>query len=251
MKKTIADKTGFPVGFLGPVGLDLKIYADHEVGGMHDFVTGANKPDTHLTAVQLKRDIKITEMLDLREVIAGDACPRCENGHYQIRRGIEVGHIFILGTKYSKAMKAHFLDPNGKEQPFVMGCYGIGVGRTAAAAIEQNHDEKGIIWPPSLAPFQVSVIPVNQNAEPVKEAAEKIYQMLVDGGIEALLDDRKDRLGSKLKDAELTGIPVQIVIGPKNLEAGNLEVKFRKTGESRSLPFPGESDDLVAMIKAL
>lgn len=250
-EKTIAEKTGFPVGFLGPVGLNLKIFADHEIGNMHDFVAGANKPDTHFTGVQLDRDIKVAEMVDLRDVIEGDPCPRCEGGRYQIRRGIEVGHIFILGTKYSKAMKAHFLDPNGKEQPFVMGCYGIGVGRTAAAAIEQNHDDNGIIWPGAIAPFKVTVIPVNVKAEPVKEAAEKIYNALVDQGIEALLDDRTDRLGAKLKDAELTGIPVQIVIGPKNLEAGNLEVKFRKTGESRSLPYPDQLDNLVGLIKAL
>ncbi len=250
-EKTIAVKTGFPVGFLGPVDLNMKIFADHEIGVMHDFVTGANKPDTHLTGVQLDRDIKVTEMLDLREVIEGDPCPRCDEGRYQIRRGIEVGHIFILGTKYSKALKANFLDTNGKEQPFVMGCYGIGVGRTAAAAIEQNHDENGIIWPTPLAPFQVSVIPVNLNSEPVRDAAEKVYKTLVNNKVEALLDDRSDRLGAKLKDAELTGIPVQIVIGPKNLEAGNVEVKFRKTGESQSLPFPGQLDRLADLIKAL
>lgn len=250
-EKTIATKTGFPVGFLGPVDLKMKIFVDHEIGVMRDFVTGANKPDTHLTGVQLDRDIKTTEMLDLREVIEGDPCPRCDEGRYQIRRGIEVGHIFILGTKYSKALKANFLDTNGKEQPFVMGCYGIGVGRTAAAAIEQNHDDNGIIWPTPLAPFQASVIPVNLNSEPVRDAAEKIYQTLVNHGVEALLDDRSDRLGAKLKDAELTGIPVQIVIGPKNLEAGNLEVKFRKTGESQSLPFPDQLDRLTDLIKAL
>ena len=249
-EKTIAEKTGKPVGFLGPVELELDIYMDHEVAVMGHCVTGANKPDAHLTGVQPNRDIKTTATLDLREVIEGDPCPRCANGRYQIKRGIEVGHIFILGTKYSAALKAHFLDTNGKEQPCVMGCYGIGVGRTAAAAIEQNHDGNGIVWPMPIAPFQATVIPVNVQVDEVRQAAEKIYQSLQASGVEALLDDRNDRLGVKLKDAELTGIPCQIILGPKNLEAGTLEFKIRKTGESKEIPFPDGLASLPDLIKS-
>ncbi len=249
-EKTIAEKTGKPVGFLGPVDLGIDIFMDHEVATMGNCVTGANKADSHLTGVRPERDIKVTATLDLREVVEGDPCPRCEQGHYQIRRGIEVGHIFILGTKYSAALKAHFLDTNGKEKPFVMGCYGIGVGRTAAAAIEQNHDDRGIVWPAPIAPFQATVIPVNVNVEEVRQAAEKVYTSLLESGIETLLDDRTDRLGVKLKDAELTGIPLQIILGPKNLEAGNMEIKFRKTGESREIPFPDGLATLPDLVKS-
>jgi prolyl-tRNA synthetase len=238
-------------GYIGPVGLDLPVYADHEISVLHDFVTGANKPSTHFTGVQVQRDLKIKKFGDIRTVQAKDPCPRCEDGKYQVKRGIEVGHIFILGTKYSSAMKAVFLDQHGKENALVMGCYGIGVGRTAAAAIEQNNDERGIIWPRNLAPFQVIIIPVNYSNSDLKNACDTLYNRLQETGIETLLDDRSDRLGGKLKDADLMGIPLQIIIGPKSLSAGQVEIKIRKTNESSLHPYPQVIEDIPSILKVL
>jgi len=247
----VASKTGIPCGFVGPVGLNMAVYADLEVAEMHNFVTGANKKDAHFTGVQFDRDVKIKIIGDIRTVEAGDPCPKCDNGLLEIKRGIEVGHIFILGTKYSSALKANFLDANGKEHPIIMGCYGIGVGRTAAAAIEQNHDDKGIIWPVPLAPFQVIIIPVNYSKENLKEACETCYKTLWDVGIETLLDDRPDRLGVKLNDADLLGIPLQVIIGPKNLDSGKIEIKQRKTNTSELYDFPGYLPKIKDMLQAL
>ena len=238
-------------GYIGPVGLDLPVYADHEISVLHDFVTGANKPSTHFTGVQVQRDLKIEKFGDIRTVQAKAPCPRCEDGKYQVKRGIEVGHIFILGTKYSSAMKAVFLDQHGKENALVMGCHGIGVGRTAAAAIEQNNDERGIIWPRNLAPFQVIIIPVNYSNSDLNNACDTIYNRLQEAGIETLLDDRSDRLGVKLKDADLMGIPLQIIIGPKNLSAGQVEIKVRKTNESSLHPYPQVIEDIPNILKDL
>ncbi|QPJ66382.1 MAG: proline--tRNA ligase [Candidatus Nitrohelix vancouverensis] len=217
-------------GYVGPVGLKYPIYADLEVPGMANAVAGANKADAHLTGIQANRDLKATQMVDIRLAKEGDPCPKCDSGSLKVKRGIELGHIFVLGKKYSSAMKAQFLDPNGKEQAMVMGCYGIGVGRTAAAAIEQRHDEKGICWPRSIAPFEVILLPANHKDDATREAIEKLYKDLLAQGIDALLDDRPERLGVKFKDSELLGIPVQVVIGPKTLEAGVAEVKIRSTG---------------------
>jgi prolyl-tRNA synthetase len=239
-----------PVGYVGPVGLNLKVFADHEVMQLKSFVAGANKPDAHFAGVSPGRDFKVEKSGDLRDVRAGDPCPRCA-GTYQVRRGIEVGHIFILGTKYSRAMKANYLDPNGSEKPMEMGCYGIGVGRTAAAAIEQNHDEKGIVWPVPIAPFQVAVIPVNYSNEKVREASDALYRALWDAGVEALLDDRSDRLGVKLNDADLLGAPLQIILGPKNLDDGKVEFKVRKTNVSEVQPLAGAAEKAVALLKTL
>lgn len=238
-------------GYVGPVGLDLPVYADNEISILHDFVTGANKPSTHFTGVQTERDLKIKEFSDIRTINPNDPCPRCENGKYQVKRGIEVGHIFILGTKYSSSMKAVYLDQQGKENSMVMGCYGIGVGRTAAAAIEQNHDDRGIIWPINLAPFKVIVIPVNYSNDELKEACDNIYDQLTKLDIETLLDDRSDRLGVKLKDADLMGIPLQIIVGPKNLTAGQIEIKLRKTNESSLHPYPSVIEDIPNILKGL
>ncbi len=238
-------------GYVGPIGLDLPIYADHEISTLHDFVTGANKPSIHYVGVQVERDLKIEKFGDLRTVMKNDPCPRCEDGKYQVRRGIEVGHIFILGTKYSSEMRAVYLDQVGKENLMVMGCYGIGVGRTAAAAIEQNHDEKGILWPLNLAPFQIVIIPVNYSNSDLKNTCDTLYSRLTEKGIETLLDDRSDRLGVKLKDADLIGIPLQIIIGPKNLSAGQVEIKVRKTNESLLLPYPQIIDDIPNILKGL
>ncbi len=238
-------------GYVGPVGLNLPVYADCEISSMHDFVTGANKPSVHFTGVQVKRDLKIEQFGDLRTVKANDPCPHCEDGKYQVKRGIEVGHIFILGTKYSSAMKAVYLDQQGKENAMVMGCYGIGVGRTAAAAIEQNHDDRGIVWPRNLAPFQVIIIPVNYSNDELKTTCDTIYNRLQETGLETLLDNRSGRLGVKLKDADLMGIPLQIIVGPKNLSAGQVEIKIRKTNESDLRPYPQVIEDIPNILKDL
>ena len=250
-EKTIAEKLKLPCGYIGPVGLDIPIYADQELATLQNFVTGANKADTHFTGVQVQRDLTIKKFGDLRRILVGDPCPRCDEGKYQIKRGIEVGHIFILGTKYSEAMKAVYLDSNGKENLMTMGCYGIGVGRTAAASVEQNHDEKGIVWPPSLAPFQVIIIPINFKKDDLKNTCESIYNQLLEMGLEVLLDDRQDRLGVKLKDADLIGIPMQIIVGPKNLEEGNVEIKIRNTQVSHLHPYPQVIKDIPNILKDL
>ena len=250
-EKTITEKLKLPCGYIGPVGLDIPIYADQELASLQNFVTGANKADTHFTGVQIQRDLVIKKFGDLRRILAGDPCSRCDEGKYQIKRGIEVGHIFILGTKYSEAMKAVYLDSNGKENLMTMGCYGIGVGRTAAASVEQNHDEKGIVWPPSLAPFQVIIIPINFKKDDLKNTCESIYNQLLEMGLEVLLDDRQDRLGVKLKDADLIGIPMQIIVGPKNLEEGNVEIKIRKTQASQLHPYPQVIKDIPNILKDL
>ena len=250
-EKTIAEKLKLPCGYIGPVGLDIPIYADQELATLQNFVTGANKADTHFTGVQVQRDLTIKKFGDLRRILLGDPCPRCDQGKYQIKRGIEVGHIFILGTKYSEAMKAVYLDSNGKENLMTMGCYGIGVGRTAASSVEQNYDEKGIVWPPSLAPFQVIIIPINFKKDDLKNTCESLYNELLEMGLEVLLDDRQDRLGAKLKDADLIGIPMQIIVGPKNLEEGNIEIKIRKTQASQLHPYPQVIKDIPNILKDL
>lgn len=250
-EEAISRHPGLHCGYVGPVGLDLPVYADHEIFALHDFVTGANKPSAHFTGVQVERDFKVKQFGDLRTVKVGDPCPHCEEGKYQVKRGIEVGHIFILGTKYSSLMKAVYLDQHGKESAMVMGCYGIGVGRTAAAAIEQNHDDRGIVWPLNLAPFQVIIIPVNYSDDEVKTACDTIYDRLQKMGIDPLLDDRTDRLGVKLKDADLIGIPLQIIVGPKNLSAGQIEIKIRKTNESDLRPYPQVMEDIPGILKGL
>jgi prolyl-tRNA synthetase len=250
-EKTIDQQLGLPCGYIGPVELDIPIYADQEITTLQNFVTGANKVDTHFTGVQVKRDLKISKFGDLRRITAYDPCPKCIEGKYQVKRGIEVGHIFILGTKYSEAMRAVYLDNNGKESPMVMGCYGIGVGRTAAASIEQNHDEKGIVWPRNLAPFEVIIIPVNFKNDDLKNTCESLYIQLIKMGVEVVLDDRQDRLGGKLKDADLIGIPLQIIVGPKNLEEGKVEIKIRKTQESQLHAYPQIVDDIPNILKDL
>ncbi len=236
--EAIEKKTNIPCGFIGPVNLDLKIYADASIPLMKNLIAGGNEKDIHVKGVQPDRDIKVEKSGDIRLAKENDSCPKCSDGKIQIKRGIEVGHIFILGQKYSSALKAHYLDPNGKSLPMEMGCYGIGVGRTAAAAIEQNHDEKGIIWPVPLAPFQVALLPVNYKDDQTREACDLAYQKLWDKGIETLLDDRKDRIGVKFKDADLIGFPIQLIFGPKNLKENQVELKIRKTGESQLIPVP-------------
>lgn len=232
-ESTINDITGAPCGFAGPVNLKkkIKIIADLSVVNVKNAVVGANKKDYHLKNVNAGRDYKYGESADLRKIAEGDICPRCKKGKISFSRGIEVGHAFKLGTKYSKSMNASYLDTNGKENLIVMGCYGIGVTRILAATIEQSHDENGIIWPDNIAPFEVIIVPVNFADEKTKEAAEKIYNELTAKGLDVLVDDRDERAGIKFKDADLTGIPYRITIGEKNLANGNVELKARKDGK--------------------
>jgi len=231
---TIAAVTGAPVGFSGPIGLkQIRIVADYAVKALSNFVVGGNESGTHYVDANWDRDFSVERFTDLRNAQAGDPSPR-GHGTLRIARGIEVGHVFMLGTKYSKAMGATFLDPQGHENLAVMGCYGIGVSRTAAAAIEQNHDAKGIIWPMPIAPFHVHLLPLSQSTQ-VAELAQSLYASLTRAGIEVLWDDRDERAGVKFNDADLIGAPYQVVIGDKGLAQGTIELKARKTGEVKRL----------------
>jgi prolyl-tRNA synthetase len=228
--------TGCEPGFIGPVGLKLRLYADRAAAQAADFVCGANRRDAHLTGVNWGRDLPEPEVADLRNVVPGDPSPSGK-GTLGIARGIEVGHIFQLGRKYSQAMNATVLDEQGQAVTMFMGCYGIGVTRVVAAAIEQNHDERGIIWPEPIAPFHVSLIPINlQKSERVRETAERLYVELQAAGIEVMFDDRDARPGVKFADDELLGIPHRLVVGDKGLERGIVEYKSRTDGSGAEVP---------------
>ncbi|SDZ84141.1 prolyl-tRNA synthetase [Desulfuromusa kysingii] len=229
-EEVVQEATGAPTGFAGPIGLSIRVVADAEVKTMADFVIGGNAVDVHVVGANHGRDFEVSQFADIRQAVAGDPCPRCKEGKFESWRGIEVGHIFKLGIRYSEAMNATVLDAQGQAQPLVMGCYGIGVGRTVAAAIEQNHDENGIILPMPLAPFQVLVTLLNPKDDQVREAAEKLYQQLLDLNIEVLLDDRDERPGIKFKDADLIGIPLRVTVGARSLKEGNVELKVRESG---------------------
>ncbi len=237
--------TGQPKGFLSPVGLKVPVYADYSVIPMVNFVAGAGEKDYHLKNVNWGRDFEVKEFVDVAEVRGGDRCPKCGAPLIE-KRGIEVGHIFKLGTKYSEAMGALFVDESGQEKPMIMGCYGIGITRVMAAAVEQNHDENGIIWPVEIAPFEVIVIPVNVKNEEIREVAEKIYSELKEAGLDVLIDDRNARPGFKFKDADLIGIPYQVIVG-KGVQNGVVELKERKTGERREI----EITDVVSAVKSI
>ena len=231
----VSETTGAPMGFAGPVGLKIKLVADNAVKEMKNFVTGGNRTDLHLKNVNLGRDFSVDHFGDLRVITPQDSCPKC-SGKIQFGRGIEVGHIFKLGTKYSKSLKALFLDEQGKERPIIMGCYGIGVGRTVAAAIEQNHDKNGIIFPIPISPFEVTILPLQIHETSVAETAEKIYADLLDHNIDVLLDDRDERAGVKFNDADLIGIPVRVTVGLRGLRNDQVEVKLRAEPESIVVP---------------
>ena len=229
-------------GYMGPVGIDNKkviVVVDATVMKMHNVCCGANKEGYHFINVNPGRDFIPTYVADIRLIQEGDPCPHC-GGEVSKARGIEVGQVFKLFTKYSSAVKATYLDENGKEQPMVMGCYGVGVSRTMAAAIEQNYDDNGIIWPIEIAPYHVLVVPVNTKDEASAAKAEEIYMQLKKVGLETVIDDRNERPGVKFKDADLIGYPLRVVVGPKTLTEGKLEVKIRKTGEIRYLPLDGD-----------
>ncbi len=240
--------TNAKAGFAGPVGLDIDIYVDAEVANMTNMIVGANETDYHLENVNIDRDFTATVIGDFRNIEEGDLCPICKAEKIKTCRGIEVGHIFKLGTKYSKSMQCTYLDENGKEQVPIMGCYGIGVSRCLAAIIEQNCDENGIIWPMSVAPYKVIVVPVNVKDETQRELAEYIYTSLRSRGIDVMLDDRNERAGVKFNDAELIGIPIRITVG-KTAGEGIVEFKVRKTGEQSNLPVEQAVNEAARLVK--
>jgi len=244
---SVAAAAGAMPGFLGPIGLKLRMIADLSVHGMRAAVTGANEADAHFIQVDQERDFTPSAFADLRLAVSGDPCPRCDSGTLETHRGIEVGQVFYLGTKYSVAMGATYLDAEGRERPIEMGCYGIGISRLVAAAIEQNHDANGIIWPFSLAPFQVLLLPINYKDKAIREAADKLYQELQQNGVEVLLDDRDERPGVKFKDADLVGIPLRVTLGAKGLEKGCIELRSRRDSKTEEIPVA----DSVTKIRAV
>lgn len=245
--ETISAVTGAPVGFTGPIGLSgIKIIADNSIKGQANLVVGGNKADAHYTGANYDRDFQINSWADIKVAQGKDPCPQCP-GRLEIRRGIEVGHIFKLGTKYSQAMKAVFIDEDGQEKPFIMDTFGIGVSRIIGAVIEISHDENGIIWPMSITPYQVLILPINVQDEAQWDLSLEIYRMLQKEGIEVLLDDREERPGRKFTDSELIGIPLRIVIGNKTKQTGQIEISIRQSQEKRFVPL----EDLISEIRGL
>ncbi len=245
-EQTVQSVTGAPVGYAGPVGLSgVRLVADPEITKMVNAVCGANEKDKHLVNVNPQRDFKPDVIIDLRLVKAGEPCPHCGSELHEAR-GIEVGQVFKLGTKYSKALGGTFLDENGKAKPYVMGCYGIGVTRTMAAAVEQNYDDRGIIWPVQIAPYHVIVVPVSNKDQKLLQAAETIYNGLNATGVETVIDDRPERAGVKFNDADLVGYPVRVTVGSKGLANGQVELYLRRDGETVLVPL----NNVVGAVKA-
>lgn len=244
---TIEEVTGGPLGFSGPIGLKIPLYADRDIEFMEDFVIGGNERDVHIIHAN-RGDFAIEGYYDLKVAWEGDLCPRC-SGRLVSSKGIEVGHIFKLGTKYSKAMNAIFLDKEGKEQLMIMGCYGIGVGRTVASAIEQNHDENGMIFPMAIAPFEVEVLPVNTSHQESMDVAMAIYRDLQARGIDVIIDDRNERPGIKFKDCDLIGIPVRVTVGERNLKEGMVEFKLRGEKESEKVSKDAIIEKVIDYVK--
>jgi prolyl-tRNA synthetase len=234
-EETVVETTGAPIGFAGPLEIKATLVGDWALQGAKGFVCGANERDYHLTGLDQERDLSSLRFADLRQARAGDTCPRCQGGVFTAHRGIEVGQTFYLGTTYSKAMNAVFLDDQGQQHALEMGCYGIGITRTVAAAIEQHHDDNGIIWPAPLAPAAVHMTPVNWNDPATRQAAEDLYSKLLAAGVEVLLDDRDERPGVKFKDADLLGIPLRITIGAKTLVRGMVELKRRTDSQNHEI----------------
>ena len=245
----VAAATGLVPGYLGPIDLPLRMVADFSVQGMRGAVTGANEANTHYVEVDQERDFTPSAFADLRIATAGDPCPRCEPGVLEAYRGIEVGQIFYLGTKYSEALRATYLDAEGRERPIEMGCYGIGISRLVAAAIEQNYDANGIIWPMAIAPFQVLLLPINYKDKAIQKVCDELYQALQERGVEIILDDRDERPGVKFKDADLVGIPLRVTVGAKGLEKGCIELRWRRDGKSEEVPIDKAADTLAALVR--
>ncbi len=226
---------GAGFGSLGPVGVSIRVIVDHTAAAVPSFVCGANEDGYHVKGATWSRDVPNAELADIREIVSGDASP-CGEGTLEIRRGIEVGHIFQLGTKYSEAMNATVLDEQGHSQPMVMGCYGIGITRIVAAAIEQNHDENGIIWPAAMAPFDVAIVPLGlDKSEGVREATEQLYSACETAGLSVFMDDRAERPGVKFAEMELLGMPLRVTVGERSLTEGKLELTVRRTGETEMI----------------
>jgi prolyl-tRNA synthetase len=241
---------GAGAGSVGPVGLDCRIHVDAAAAAAGDFVCGANEDGFHLTGVNWGRDLPEPAPVDLRNVVAGDPAPD-GSGPLAIARGIEVGHIFQLGSDYSAAMGATVLDADGQEQTMLMGCYGIGVTRVVAAAIEQNFDDSGIIWPEPIAPYDLVIVPINMDrSDAVRDLAESLYAELSAAGADVLFDDRDLRPGVKFADAELLGIPHRVVVGDRGIKAGTLEYRHRRAAEAEPLPMTGATGELVRRITA-
>jgi prolyl-tRNA synthetase len=249
-EKEIAAATEVSPGFLGPIGLKLRTVADLSIQGMRQAVTGANQTDAHYIQVDQERDFIPSMFADLRLAAAGDPCPRCEGGILETYRGIEVGQVFYLGTKYSESFGATYLDAEGRERPIEMGCYGIGVSRLVAAAIEQNHDANGMIWPFSIAPFQVLIVSINYKDDSIRELSDKLYHDLQRRQLEVLLDDRDERPGVKFKDADLVGIPLRINIGAKGLEKGCVELRWRRDGKTEEVTVGGAAEKVQSLVTA-
>jgi prolyl-tRNA synthetase len=246
---TIKQVTGAPVGFAGPVGIRCDVIADHDVLAIADAITGANAADAHLVGVNVVRDYPLPKTFDLREAVAGDRCPKCD-GTLKLVHGIEVGHVFKLGTKYSTSLEANYLDEKEQRHPIIMGCYGIGVNRIIAGLAETSHDENGLIWPVSVAPYEVLVIPLNTTDSEVMAVAERYYQQLQEAGIDVLMDDRDARPGFKFKDADLIGIPLRVVIGGKGIKEGQIEIKWRTQAEATKYPVADGATIAIDLIRA-
>ncbi len=247
---TVYNVTNAPIGFAGAVGLNVKIVADYAIKGMKNMIMGANEKDKHVRNVNEGRDFHVDEYADLRIINVSDKCPRC-GGKLNFSKGIEVGHVFKLGTKYSKALKANFLDSNGKEKPTIMGCYGIGIGRTIAASIEQSHDDNGIIFPISISPFEVILLPLEMYDPNVTEVAEKLYQNLNSLGVTVFFDDRDERAGFKLKDADLLGIPVRATVSLKTLKRDSIEIKLRSDKDLKLMPVGKAPEAIKTIVQGL
>ena len=246
--EAIRNATGASPGSIGPVNLKIPTIVDHSAGMLTDFACGANRDDVHLTGVNWGRDLPEPTTQDIRQAVNGDPCPTDSKKEIQVRRGIEVGHVFQLGTKYSEALDATYLDANGRDQPLYMGCYGIGITRIVAAAIEQNHDDNGIVWPPPLAPFDVCIVPIGLKKSPkVAQVVEELYKELVDAGFEVLLDDRDERPGVMFSEMDLIGIPHRIVVGERGLTNGSVEYRNRANGESADYPL----NELVTTLQTI
>ena len=246
----LMQKNGFNAraGFISAIGMkDIKIIADETVRDMKNFVVGVNENDKHLVGANIE-DIQVSEFADIRLVEAGELCPECGKP-LKVTKGIEVGNIFQLGTKYSKPMNAVYLDQDGKAKPYIMGCYGIGISRTAAAAVEAHYDEHGIKWPVSIAPYHVVVVPVSTKDELQMTTATKIYEQLKENGIEVVLDDRNERPGVKFKDADLIGFPYRITVG-KTIQDGNVELVTRETGDKEELTPEVAAEKVTELVKS-
>ncbi len=246
---SILKSTGAPIGFLGPVDIKIPMIVDKAILAMPTIVVGGNEVDVHLTGVVPGRDFKLDRVADVRNADAGDPCPRC-GAAMVVKAGLEIGHVFKLGTKYSKAMGATFLDDKGTEIPLIMGCYGIGVNRIVAAAVEAGNDANGIIWPLNLAPYQVVVVPLTVKEGPVMETAEAIAAKLKGAGYDVILDDRDQRPGFKFKDADLIGFPLRVVVGERGLKEGKVEIKWRAEAEPPTVPAETAADSILAELKA-